>query len=127
MIGSWVHLGTRLRPPQVGASQAGPECAMPQIRSLAASVEAPIRAVSKGTDGLSRRSSSAVRGRLWSNRRRSTPSLGTPVVGRCDAGVSSRRNRVGRPSSEVSEAWNATASASDSASRDTVRGLSAGQ
>ena len=60
--------------------------------------------VSKGDAGPSRRSSSAVRGRVRLKRSRRTPSLGTPVSGKRSGGVSSNRKRVGRASSEVSEA-----------------------
>ena len=112
-IGSYVQLGTRLRPPQVGASQAGPECARPQMRSLpVVGVRADQRRLERrrrAQAGAARRRSAA---RLRSKRRRSTPWLGAPARGERSAGVSSRRNRVGRASSEVIEAWKATESAS---------------
>ena len=127
MIGSKVQLGTRLRPPHEGASHAGPECAMPQMRSFSPSTCAPMSDVSKGTDGLRRRSSSACSERLGSNRSRSAPSFGVPPSGSSSKGVSRRRKRIGRPSSDVSDAWKATESASHKRSCGTRSTRSDGQ
>ena len=62
---------------------------------------------SNGTAGARRRSSSTLSGRVRSNLKRKTPSFGAPDSGSSWAGVSSSRKRVRRPSSSVSEAWNA--------------------
>ena len=91
--------------PSVGASQAGPECAMPQMRSLSSSACAPISDVSNGADG--RQAAELVA------RQRAAPielEAQHALVGRARLraaarrGVSRSRNRVGRASSEVSEA-----------------------
>ena len=68
MIGSVVQIGTCSRPPQLGASHAGPLCATPQIDVCPPrGACAPISVVSKGVAGLRRRSSSDVneRGALF--------------------------------------------------------------
>ena len=60
--------------------------------------------VSNGAEGASWRSSSAVAARVRSKTSRRTPSFGAPRSGSASGDMSSSRNRVGRVSSEVSEA-----------------------
>jgi hypothetical protein len=75
------------------------------MRSFPSNGETPMSEVSKGAEGASWRISSAVAARVRSKSSRSTPSFGAPRSGSASGGVSSRRNRVGRVSSAVSEAW----------------------
>ena len=97
-------VGHHVSPAPRGSEPGGPGMGNTPIRSFSSSVCAPISAVSNGTDDPvdgarpssaddSSRTSSA--GRLRSER---------PLPGRSSSGVSRRRKRVGRPSSDVSEA-----------------------
>ncbi len=74
------------------------------MRSFPSKGKTPISVVSKGADGLSWRSSSAVAARVRSKARRRTPWFGAPLAGSASGDMSSRRKRVGRVSSEVIEA-----------------------